>query len=124
MPYSWFYFDLVKNVSKDKTFHPCQIPLKLVEMLIKSCTQEGDDVFILFGGSGSELFTCKNLKRNFISCELHPDYYKMIIDRLENNGEIKDEFRLDFNQQKNGQSLPIELNLFSEHYEAQNDNKS
>ncbi|MDW8287236.1 MAG: DNA methyltransferase, partial [Flammeovirgaceae bacterium] len=21
MPYSWFYFDLVKNVSKDKTFH-------------------------------------------------------------------------------------------------------
>ena len=55
MPYSWFYFDLVKNVSKDKTFHACQIPLDLVEMLIKSCTKPGDDVFILFGGSGSEL---------------------------------------------------------------------
>jgi len=50
MPYSWFYFDLVKNVSKDKTFHSCQIPLNLVEMLIKSCTMPGDDVFILFGG--------------------------------------------------------------------------
>jgi len=123
MPYSWFYFDLVKNVSKDKTFHSCQIPLKLVEMLIKSCTKEGDDVFILFGGSGSELFTCKDLKRNYISCELHPDYYKMIIDRLNNNGKIKDEFRLDFIQQKNGQPLPIELNLFSGQYEAQRHNK-
>jgi DNA modification methylase len=29
MPYSWFYFDLVKNVSKEKTFHACQIPQKL-----------------------------------------------------------------------------------------------
>jgi hypothetical protein len=28
-------------------------------MLIKSCTQENDDVFILFGGSGSEIILCK-----------------------------------------------------------------
>lgn len=100
MPYSWFYFDLVKNVSKDKTFHACQIPLPLVEMLIKSCTQENDDVFILFGGSGSELMLCKKLKRNFTSCELHKDYYEMILDRLKNNGQIKDEFRLEFLQEK------------------------
>lgn len=90
MPYSWFYYDLVKNVNKDKTFHSCQIPLPLVEMLIKSCTKEGDDCFILFGGSGSELILCKNMNRNFISCEIHEVYYQMIIDRLKNNGKIKD----------------------------------
>lgn len=100
MPYSWFYFDLVKNVSKDKTFHACQIPLALVEMLIKSCTQENNDCFILFGGSGSELVLCQNLKRNFISCETHPEYYKMILDRLNDKGNIKDEFRLPFMQNK------------------------
>jgi site-specific DNA-methyltransferase (adenine-specific) len=100
MPYSWFYFDLVKNVSKDKTFHSCQIPLPLVKMLILSCTQENDDVFILFGGSGSELVLCKNLRRNFLSCELHPEYYQMILDRLNNNGEIKTEYRLGFLQHK------------------------
>lgn len=94
MPYSWFYFDLVKNVSKDKTFHACQIPLKLVEMLIKSCTQENDDIFVLFGGSGSELDLCKKLQRNFISCELHQDYYQMILERLNNNGKIKNGHRL------------------------------
>lgn len=100
MPYSWLYYDLVKNVSKDKTFHACQIPLGLVETLIKSCTNENDNVMILFGGSGSELVLCKNLKRNFVSCELHPDYYTMILDRLKNNGDIKNEYRLDFLRKK------------------------
>jgi len=105
MPYSWFYYNLVKNVSKDKTFHACQIPLSLVEMLIKSCTQEDDDVFILFGGSGSEIILCKKLKRNFISCEIHPEYYQMILNRLANNGKIKDEYRLEFIQKKNSKTV-------------------
>ncbi len=114
MPYSWFYFDLVKNVSKDKTFHACQIPLPLVEMLIRSCTQDNDDVFILFGGSGSEIVLCKNLKRNFISCEIHPDYHQMILDRLDNNGKIKDKYRLDFIQQKNRKTLSQTIDLFTQ----------
>ncbi|MDR0820236.1 MAG: site-specific DNA-methyltransferase [Endomicrobium sp.] len=49
MPYSWWYYDLVKNVSKDKTFHSCQIPLGLVKMLIKSSTKKNDLVQVLFG---------------------------------------------------------------------------
>lgn len=112
MPYSWFYFDLVKNVSKDKTFHACQIPLPLVEMLIKSCTNPKDDVFILFGGSGSKIILCESLKRNFISCELQEDYYKMILERLSNNGKIRNEHRL-MNFQKNGDSTKQQsLNLY------------
>ncbi|MDR3112524.1 MAG: site-specific DNA-methyltransferase [Elusimicrobiota bacterium] len=102
MPYSWFYYDLVKNISKDKTFHACQIPLPLVEMLIKSCTKENDDCFILFGGSGSELVLCKALKRNYVSCETHLEYYQMISDRLNNDGQIKTKYRLQFTRkQKN-----------------------
>jgi site-specific DNA-methyltransferase (adenine-specific) len=118
MPYSWFYFDLVKNVSKDKTFHSCQIPLPLVEMLIKSCTQKGDDVFVLFGGSGSELVLCKQLERNFVSCEIHPDYYQMILDRLNNNGEIKNEYRLNFIKQRNAEQQQPD-NLFAEYADAE-----
>jgi site-specific DNA-methyltransferase (adenine-specific) len=114
MPYSWLYYNLVKNVSKDKTFHSCQIPLPLVEMLIKSCTQIGDDVFILFGGSGSELVLCKNLERNFISCELHQEYYEMILDRLNNNGKIRTEHRLDFIQQKRIKSKQPDLFITTE----------
>ncbi|MCX8472850.1 MAG: site-specific DNA-methyltransferase [Sediminibacterium sp.] len=117
MPYSWFYFDLVKNVSKDKTFHSCQIPLPLVEMLIKSCTRENDDCLILFGGSGSELVLCKKIKRNYISCELHPEYFEMIQDRLQNNGVISDEYRLEFIKHRasvseNKSDYSTVLNLF------------
>lgn len=97
MPYSWFYFDLVKNVSKEKTFHACQIPQKLSEMLIKSCTQPKDIVLILFGGSGSEIEICKNLKRHYVSAELDEKYYKMIIDRLE-KGQIEQKYRLNLNK--------------------------
>lgn len=115
MPYSWFYFDLVKNVSKDKTFHAAQIPLPLVEMLIQSCTQEGDDVFILFGGSGSELVLCRQLERHFVSCEIHPDYYQMIVERLENGGEIADKYRLPFRQNGTGTiELPYQHQLFEQ----------
>ena len=66
MPYSWLYFDLVKNVSRDKTIHSCQIPLGLVEKLILASTKEKDLVFIHFGGSGSEIMLAKKLNRYFL----------------------------------------------------------
>lgn len=108
MPYSWFYFNLVKNVSKEKTYHACQIPQKLTEMLIRACTMPKDIVLILFGGSGSELEVCKNLKRKYISAEIDKKYYSLILDRLK-NGYIKKEYRLKFRNKKenNVASLPL-----------------
>ncbi len=114
MPYSWLYFDLVKNVSKDKTFHAAQIPLPLVEILIKATTQENDDVFILFGGSGSEIVLCQQLNRNFISCELHHEYYEMIIDRLNNHGKIKKEHTLQYRQRQNKTNSTPQLRLLED----------
>lgn len=99
MPYDWFYYDLVKNVSKEKTFHACQIPQKLSEMLLKSCTMPEDIVLILFGGSGSEIEICKTLKRQFISSEIDEKYYNMILDRL-NNGKIDEKYRLNINNRE------------------------
>ena len=93
MPYDWFYFNLVKNVSKEKTFHTCQIPQKLSEMLIKSCTIPNDVVIILFGGSGSEIEICKVLNRKYISAEIDIKYYKMILDRL-NIGHIEEKYKI------------------------------
>jgi len=93
MPYDWLYFNLVKNVSKEKTFHACQIPQKLSEVLIKSCTMPNDVVLILFGGSGSEIEVAKRLGRHFISAEIDKKYYDVIMDRLK-HGTIKEEHRL------------------------------
>lgn len=94
MPYSWLYFDLVKNVSKEKTLHACQIPQKLSELLISSCTKpKTDNVLVLFGGSGAEIEVCKKLKRNFISAEIDLTYYNMIKDRLD-KGLIDKKYKL------------------------------
>lgn len=111
MPYSWFYFDLVKNVSREKTYHACQIPQKLTEMLIKSCTMPNDIVLILFGGSGSELEMCKLLKRQYISAEIDSKYYEVIVDRLK-NGYIKERYKLKLRKDKEEKDAS-EFPLFS-----------
>jgi DNA modification methylase len=93
MPYDWLYFDLVKNVSREKTFHACQIPQRLAETLILSCTMSKDVVLILFGGSGSEIEVAKSLGRHYISAEIDKKYYDVIMDRLK-HGTIREEHRL------------------------------
>jgi len=105
MPYDWLYFDLVKNVSKEKTFHACQIPQKLAQMLIESCTLPNDVVLILFGGSGSEVEVCKVLNRQYISAEIDPKYYEIILDRLK-KGRIDQKYRLKLRKERFGVKSP------------------
>lgn len=94
MPYSWLQFDLVKNVSKGKTLHACQIPLGLFTLLLRAATKKGDLAFILFGGSGSEILRAQQLGRRWLACELEPSYQRMIQERLKSGGAIAEEFRL------------------------------
>jgi len=94
MPYSWLYFDLVKNVGLTKTFHSCQIPEGLSRTLISSSTQEGDVVLVLFGGSGSEIIECKKMKRHFISAEIDEKYFSMIQERIRSDGSVPERYRL------------------------------
>ncbi len=110
MPYSWLYFNLVKNVSRQKADHPCQIPEGLSELLIKSCTVPGDSVFVLFGGSGSEVVQARNLDRVYLTCELQRRYCEIIESRLRNNGVIADEHRHPAQlKQRNGTDTPYAL---------------
>lgn len=106
MPYSWFYFDLVKNVSKEKTYHACQIPQKLTEMLIQACTMPKDIVLVLFGGSGSELEICKKSARQYISAEIDSKYHEIITDRLK-NGFIQKKYKLQLRREKINSTIPL-----------------
>ena len=100
MPYSWFYNDLVKNVSKEKTIHAAQIPKAVSKKLIYACTEPGDTVLVLFGGSGAECEVCKEGGRNYISAELHNEYYKMIVDLEKAEREKHPNLHLDQQQGK------------------------
>ena len=81
-PYSWLKFNVVMNVSQEKTDHPCQIPQALNNLLIKATTVEGDLVFIPFGGGGGETISCKLLNRDYITCDIQQRYVDNINRRL------------------------------------------
>jgi DNA modification methylase len=86
MPYSWKYFNQVKNVSKSKRgidHHPCVIPDGLTSLFVKGMTSPGDTVVIPYAGSGSEIDVCRRLGRNFIAAELDPNYCEVIEKQLD-----------------------------------------
>lgn len=107
MPYSWLYYDLVKNVSKDKTIHACQIPLGLFKKLLLASTEKGDIVFVHFGGSGNEIDFARKSGRRFVSAEIDEVYYNLIKHRLENDGAIPDEYRLKTQIRPNSSELSL-----------------
>jgi len=82
MPYDVFHFNIVKNVSKDKTPHPCQIPKELVKIFVKASSNPGELVLDPFGGSFTTAAAAKELDRNSISIEINPEFCKIGRERL------------------------------------------
>lgn len=59
-------------------------PVDLCSKFIKLYSKVNDNVIDLFGGSGSTLIACEQLKRNCYCMELNPKYVDVIIERWEN----------------------------------------
>ena len=80
--YDWWEINQVKNVSKDKTKHPCQMPLEVMKRIIGILP---DDYTIVdpFMGSGTTGLACKFFNRDFIGIELDQEYYDIAKDRIE-----------------------------------------
>lgn len=80
--YDWWFINQVKNVSKEKTKHPCQMPLEVMKNIIGIIPE---DYIILdpFMGSGTTGLACKELGRDFIGCEIDKEYYEIACKRLD-----------------------------------------
>ena len=63
--------------------HPTMKPVPLVANCLMDATKEGDNVIDLFGGSGTTLIACEQLKRKCFMMELDPHYCDVIIARWE-----------------------------------------
>lgn len=68
--------------------HPTQKPLKLMEYLIKTYTNEGDTILDFTCGSGTTLVAAKNLKRKCYGIEKEEKYCEITKNRLENINEL------------------------------------
>lgn len=69
----------------DLRYHPTQKPLKLLDYLVKTYSNDGDIVLDFTMGSGTTAIACMNNNRNFIGFEIDKNYHKIIIDRISKN---------------------------------------
>lgn len=63
--------------------HPTQKPVTLAEKPLKRCSAPGQIVLDLFGGSGSTLIACEQVKRRARLMELDPVFVDVIVNRWE-----------------------------------------
>jgi site-specific DNA-methyltransferase (adenine-specific) len=79
--YDWWEIQQVKNVSKEKTSHVCQMPELVMERIIE-ILPENKIIVDPFMGSGTTGVACKKLGRDFIGIELDREYYEIAVQRI------------------------------------------
>lgn len=86
--YDWWNINQVKNVSHEKTEHPAQMPLKVMENII-GILPEGFTIVDPFMGSGTTALACKKYGRDFIGIEMDDLYFKIAKDRLKQHIDLE-----------------------------------
>jgi len=71
-PTDVFEIQFLQNNASEKVGYDTQKPLELMEKFIKTSSKENDVVADFFMGSGSFLVKAKELKRNYIGCDINP----------------------------------------------------
>ena len=72
--YDWWEVQQVKNVSKEKRNHPCQVPEKMVEKIILGTSNEGDLIGDCYSGSATTGICALRNKRRFEGCDMDAKY--------------------------------------------------
>ena len=71
------------NISKEERVHPTQMPIAVVDHILKIVGVQGDVVLDNFMGCGTTGLSCKNHNIDFIGIELNPDNFKLAKNRIE-----------------------------------------
>ncbi|MBI2190777.1 MAG: site-specific DNA-methyltransferase [Planctomycetes bacterium] len=72
----------VKANHPEKTIHPCQFPIELVERCVLALTNEGDWVLDPFSGVGSAMLAALRHDRRAIGCEKEAEYVRIARQRI------------------------------------------
>ena len=90
-PSDVWVFPNVKNNHPEKTIHPCQFPVELVERLVLSMTDPGDAVFDPYMGVGSSAVAALLHDRHAYGCDIVEEYVEIARRRVRQlqAGELK-----------------------------------
>lgn len=69
-------------------YHPTQKPEHLFRQILEDYGEETDIIFDPFLGSGTTALACKNLKRNYIGCEISKEYCDIAEERLKSSTNL------------------------------------
>lgn len=81
-PGDMWIFPNVKNNHVEKTIHPCQFPVELVERLVLSLTNKGDAVFDPYMGVGSTVVGALMHDREGYGCDISKEYVDVAWERV------------------------------------------
>lgn len=81
-PSDVWLFPNVKSNHVEKTIHPCQFPVELVERLVLSMTDPGDAVFDPYMGVGSSIIAARMHGRKAYGCDIVPEYVAIAHERV------------------------------------------
>ena len=81
-PSDVWMFPNVKSNHVEKTVHPCQFPVELVERLVLSMTDPGDSVLDPYMGVGSSVIAALMHGRNGYGCDIVEEYVDIAWDRV------------------------------------------
>lgn len=79
--YDWWNINQVKNVSKDKTAHPCQMPLEVMKNIVGILPRDST-IVDPFMGSGTTGVACVETGLDFIGIEIDGKYFEIAKNRL------------------------------------------
>lgn len=80
--YDWWDINQIKNVSKEKTEHPCQIPEEVIRRIILTTAKKDEIIIDIFAGSGTTNYVANLLGYNTIAYEIDKNYCNIIKNRL------------------------------------------
>ncbi len=71
----------IQPTAKERLGYDTQKPKALIERIIKASSNEGDLVADFYSGSFTTAEVCKDLKRNFIGCDINPNCFEKAKER-------------------------------------------
>lgn len=72
----------VKSNHVEKTIHPCQFPIELIERLVLSMTEEDDCIFDPYVGVGTTVIAAIKNRRVGYGCDIVQDYIDLAWERI------------------------------------------
>ena len=85
----WSDIHRIRHRSR-RDFHPCQLPIPLMQRIVLMTTEPGDVVLDPFLGTGTTAIAAKSLGRQFIGIDMDPSYAELAESKLTETTESKE----------------------------------